>query len=97
GDRPRIFNQVTAVHNVKELASLVAKATKSKIDYLPNPRREDTKNDLVVDNSQFLKLGLNPTTLSQGLMDEVSNIATKYIDRADKSKIPATSKWRERM
>ena len=94
GERPQIFNQMTETHTVKDLAKLVAKLTDAKIDYLPNPRKEADKNDLVVDNKQFLSLGLKPTTLSNGLMEEVEEIAKKYIDRVDKSKIPATSLWR---
>ena len=94
GERPQIFNQMTETHTVKDLAKLVAKLTDSKINYLPNPRKEADKNDLVVDNQQFLNLGLKPTTLSNGLMKEVEEIAKKYIGRIDKSKIPATSLWR---
>ena len=45
------------------------------------------------DNDLFLDLGLNPTTLSQGLLGEVTNIAKKYAHRADLEKIPCTSIW----
>ena len=41
----------------------------AEIAYLPNPRREAEENDLIVRNDQFLALGLNPTTLSEGLLD----------------------------
>ena len=95
GERPTIFNQVTEVFNVKELAKLVAKTTNCEISYLHNPRFEAVENDLAVENEQFLKLGLRPTTLSQGLLDEVENIARKYINRVDSSKIPAKSLWRK--
>ena len=36
---------------------------------------------------------LNPTTLSEGLLLEVTEIARKYKDRADMNKIPSTSVW----
>lgn len=93
GDKPNIFNQMTEVHKVNDLAKMIAKLTNSKISYLKNPRKEADKNDLVVENKQFLALGLKPTTLSEGLMEEVEAIAKKYIYRVDKSKIPATSLW----
>ena len=38
-------------------------------------------------------MGLNPTTLSEGLLLEVSEIAKKYASRADLGKIPAMSLW----
>lgn len=44
-------------------------------------------------SSTFLDLGLQPTTLSEGLLLEVEQIAARYRDRADMTKIPATSLW----
>ncbi|HUC87992.1 MAG TPA: NAD-dependent epimerase/dehydratase family protein [Candidatus Binatia bacterium] len=94
GDRPKIFNQVTETHRVRDLAKLISDVTGAKISNLTNPRVEAETNELVVDNRQFLSLGLKPTTLTQGLLDEVQNIAKKYIDRVDKSLILPKSKWR---
>jgi UDP-sulfoquinovose synthase len=96
GDKPRIFNQVTETFKVRELAALIAKLTDIEVNNLPNPRIEADENDLVVENKQFLELGLSPTTLTEGLMSEVRDIAHKYAGRVDKSKIPATSQWRSK-
>lgn len=93
GEKPLIFNQVTETFTVKELAELIAKLTGSKVDHLPNPRKEADENDLVVENKHFLELGLNPTTLSEGLLEEVQEVAKKYVGRVDKTKIPAKSLW----
>jgi UDP-sulfoquinovose synthase len=93
GQRPTIFNQVTEVFRVKDLADLIAKKSGAKVEHIPNPRNEAAENDLIVSNNQFLALGLKPTTLENGLLDEIENIARKYKNRIDKSKIPATSKW----
>jgi UDP-sulfoquinovose synthase len=71
--------------------------TGAEVANLPNPRREADENDLVVKNDQFLALGLNPTTLSQGLLDEVTKVANRYKDRVDPSKIIARSVWRKGM
>lgn len=94
GERPVIFNQVTEIFRVRDLAKLIAEVTDVKISHLPNPRLEAAENELAVDNRQFLALGLNPTTLSHGLLDEVRDVTTKYAHRIDTSKIPARSKWR---
>jgi UDP-sulfoquinovose synthase len=96
GDRVQIFNQTTEVHRVADLARLVARLTGAEIDFVDNPRKEAAENDLVVDNSQFLALGLDPTTLEDDLLREVTQIAAAYVDRADRSKIPCTSRWTQR-
>ncbi|MBX9450830.1 NAD-dependent epimerase/dehydratase family protein [Neoaquamicrobium sediminum] len=93
GDRVKIFNQMTETHRVRDLAELVAKITGARIAWLPNPRKEAAENDLVVRNEQFLKLGLNPTTLAEGLLEEVIEVAKKYAYRVDRSRIPAVSAW----
>jgi UDP-sulfoquinovose synthase len=50
-----------------------------------------------VRNDQFLALGLKPTTLSEGLLEEGTEVAAKYAARADLTKIIARSVWRAGM
>lgn len=93
GDRVKIFNQVTETHRVRDLAELVAKLTGGEIVNLPNPRKEAAENDLIVDREQFIKLGLKPITLAEGLLEEVIEVAKKYAYRVDRSRVPASSAW----
>ena len=92
--RVKIFNQATETHRVRDLAELVARLTGAEVRYYVNPRNEAWENELIVHNKQFLELGLNPITLSDGLLQEVIGIAALYVDRVDRSKIIADSRWR---
>jgi UDP-sulfoquinovose synthase len=96
GDRVQVFNQMTETHRVSELAKIVSRLTGAEIDHVENPRNEADENELVVENKQFLELGLNPITLEEGLLTEVTEIAREYADRADLDKIPCRSLWRQK-
>ena len=93
GERVKIFNQMTETHRVRDLAELASRLTGAKIAWLPNPRKEAPENDLVVRNDQFLALGLDPTTLADGLLGEVVDVARKYAYRVDRTRVPAVSAW----
>jgi UDP-sulfoquinovose synthase len=97
GDKPLVRNQMTETHRVVDLAKLVAEIADAEVAYLPNPRQEAVENELIVRNDQFLALGLQPTTLSGGLLEEVTEIASRYKERADLHKIVARSVWRKGM
>ncbi|MEM7602245.1 MAG: NAD-dependent epimerase/dehydratase family protein [Verrucomicrobiota bacterium] len=93
GDRVRILNQMTETHRVRDLAKIVADLTGATIAQVPNPRNESAENELHVCNDLFLDLGLKPTTLSDGLLSEAHEVAAKYAERCDRSRIPCYSTW----
>lgn len=96
-DRVKIFNQTTEQHNVKQLAEMISRMSGAEVKYYANPRKEDRENDLKLSCQNFMELGLNPTTLEEGLMSEIYDIAQKYGQKCDKSKIICTSVWQKDM
>jgi UDP-sulfoquinovose synthase len=93
GERVRILNQLTETHRLIDLANMISELTGVPIQHVPNPRREADSNDLAASNEGLVGLGLNPTTLRQGLLEEVSDIARHYAHRCDTSRIPCESHW----
>lgn len=93
GERTKIFNQMTETHRVRDLAQLISEMSGVSVDYVTNPRHEADENDLKVSNEKFLSLGLSPITLSNGLLEELVEIARKYKTRIDRTRIPAQSAW----
>ncbi len=93
GDRVHILNQMAESHRLRDLAALISRLTGAEIRHVPNPRKEDEDNELIVKNEKFRSLGWEPVLLEEGLLDEIYNIAQKYSDRCDKNRIPCHSTW----
>ncbi len=94
GERVNILNQMTETHRVRDLAEMITAMTGVEISFLDNPRNEAPENELWVENRRFLDLGLEPITLEAGLLEEVTQVARRYADRCDTSRIPCVSSWR---
>ncbi|MAW86946.1 MAG: NAD-dependent dehydratase [Phyllobacteriaceae bacterium] len=93
GERVRIMNQMTETHRVRDLAAMISGMTGVPVQAMENPRTEAPENDLRVANDTLVNLGLKPTRLSDGLMQEVFDVAMRHANRCDRSRIVATARW----
>lgn len=95
GAQVEILNQVAQTARVRDVAEIVARMSGAEIKRVSNPRQEDAENELDVANDKFKSLGLDPILLdsAKGLLTEVTEIANKYADRCDRSKVISKSYW----
>ena len=93
----KIFNQTTEQLRLLDLARIVAKLTDGEIQKVANPRFEPDKNDLEIENDQFLRLGLNSIKVNSVWLEGICSLAHKYRSRMRKEVIYSTSLWRKDM
>src|SRR6202051_151056 len=75
GSRVLVRNQITETHRVLDLAKLISDITGVKTPNLPSAQKEAVENELNVSRERFVALGLDPTTLAEGLLEEIRDIA----------------------
>jgi UDP-sulfoquinovose synthase len=95
GGQTRAFIHLrdTEIWTVAELAQKVAAIAGAEIRHYQNPRKEAAHNRLEVERGKFQQLGLNPTTLDAGLLEEVVDIARRFRERCDEARILPSSRW----
>jgi UDP-sulfoquinovose synthase len=85
----RIFNQVSEVRSVRELAEML----ESKISYINNPRKELAENDLSVSNEGLKSLGFKPTTLSDELLNDVKFLSLSNASNFNRDNVLTSPEW----
>jgi UDP-sulfoquinovose synthase len=93
GERVQVFNQISEVHSVRDLANLIHESTGVEIGYMDNPRKEAAENNLRVSNAGLTSLGFEPILLADNLMTEIEETVSRYKDRLDKRVIESKARW----
>lgn len=91
--RPRIFNQVSEVRSVLELANMIKTGYGIDIDFKENPRKELAENELEVSNAGLVSLGFEPITLNESLIEDVKFIAEETRANFSMSNVMTSPKW----
>ncbi len=89
----RIFNQVSEVLSVSQIAEIISSSYKVNIDYVANPRKELAKNELEVSNQGLTSLGFNPILLNNHLIDDIQVLAKSSTSRFNKSNVLNSPSW----
>ena len=95
----RVFNQITEIFSVNELAEIVRRAAGAlgmsvDIDHLDNPRVEMEEHYYNPTHTKLLDLGLEPHLLSDVLVDQMLAYIQAAKDRIEVSTIQPRVTWR---
>ncbi len=93
GERVRIINQMTETKSVLELAQKISRLGDCEIKHIDNPRKEASQNELQAGNQTLISYGLKPITIEEGSVAEIVEIAERFKDRCDLTRIPCLSRW----
>lgn len=93
GNKVRIFNQVSEVKQVKELAFMCAGSIGGAVSYEENPRKELAENELEVSNEGLRSLGFEPILLSKELVNDIKFIAEQTKERFNVNNVMTSPKW----
>ena len=63
------------------------------VNFVENPRKELSENDLEVSNTGLISLGFEPIRLNKGLVEDVKFIAEATKDNFDSSRVMTSPKW----
>jgi len=90
----QIYNQVSEVKSVLDLAKIVSEKFGVEYELIQNPRNELAHNELQVSNYGLRSLGFEPITLSDGLLEDVKTIASCTSERFLRENVLTSPKWR---
>src|SRR4030095_4275532 len=95
----RVFNQFTEVFNVADLAEKVRHAGGElgidvQVDHVANPRLELEEPYQHPTHTKLLELGLQPTLLSETLIESMLEVIRRYRDRVLADVIDPVTLWR---
>lgn len=93
GSKVQIFNQVSEVRSVMELAEIVGGCFNVDYQCVENPRKELSENDLEVSNEGLVSLGFEPVKLSTGLLEDVKLIADACSGSFSAHNVLSSPKW----
>jgi UDP-sulfoquinovose synthase len=91
----RVFNQMTEMFSVAQLADLVADTFPGPVQIarMENPRVEAAEHYYNVRHSGLVGLGLEPHLLSDTLIESLFDIAAAYKDRAITAALTPSVRW----
>lgn len=96
----RVFNQLTEIFSVLELAEQVKAAAgahglKTKIEHLPNPRHELEEHYYNPKHTKLIDLGLKPRLLSDDLIESMIGYIQEFEHSIDRSMIRPRVQWKQ--